>query len=46
MSLPMQVYSETIIEASFLIPFMLEDAGDEWDGVMEQLQAKEWGVGL
>lgn len=46
MSLPMQAYSETVLEASLLIPFRLEDADDEWDEVTEQLQAIEWGDGL
>lgn len=44
--LPMQFYSETIIQASMLIPFQLEGADDEWDEVTEQLQAIEWGLGL
>lgn len=46
MSLPMQAFSETVCEASFLIPFQLEDADDEWDEITEQLQAIEWKVGL
>lgn len=46
MKLPMQAFSETVLEASLLIPFRLEDADDQWDEVTEQLQAMEWGVGL
>lgn len=46
MSLPLSAYSNTILGASLLVPFMLENADGEWDEVMEQLQAMEWGDGL
>lgn len=46
MTLPMQAFSERVLEASLLIPFRLEEADDEWDEVTEQLQAIEWGIGL
>lgn len=42
----MQSFSETVIQASLLIPFELEDADDQWDEVMEQMQAIEWELGI
>lgn len=39
-------FSLTVASASLLIPFMLEDADDDWDEVTEQLQAIQWGDGM
>lgn len=44
--LPLQAFSDTVLEASLLVPFELEDADDEWEEIIEQLQAMEWGIGL